>query len=376
MSASTDDYAISKATPDAKIAAPQLDYKPRDPKTYRPKIGLISCGGITAHHLTAYKNAGYEVVALCDKHEERAHARQAEFYPDAQTYSDYREVLRRDDIEVVDVATHPADRVPIIEDALRAHKHVLSQKPFVLDLDIGERLADLADSQNVKLAINQNGRWSPHFSYIREAIKADLLGHLTSAHLRVHWDHSWVKGTPFDEIPALVLYDFAIHWFDIVAHFFGDRTPRRVYASSTLAHGQRAKPPLLAQTLIEFDDAQASLAFDANVQFGAQDSTYVAGANGTIISSGPSLGEQNITLYTSQGIASPTLEGSWFPDGFHGAMAELLCAIEENRAPINNARDNLKGLGLCFAAVQSADDGEPKIPGQVRTLPAGNAVSS
>jgi predicted dehydrogenase len=44
---------------------------------------------------------------------------------------------------------------------LRAKKHVLSQKPFVLDLDTGARLADLADEMGVKFAVNQNGRWAP-----------------------------------------------------------------------------------------------------------------------------------------------------------------------------------------------------------------------
>ncbi len=132
----------------------------------------------------------------------------------------------------------------------------------------------------------------------------------------------------------------------------------------------------MAQALIEYDDAQASLVFDANVRFGAQDRTYLAGTEGAITSIGPTLSEQTVTLHTSAGQASPVLEGSWFPDGFHGAMAELLCAIEENRAPANNARDNLRSLGLCFAAVASSEDGQPKTPGAVRTLSAGNAVSS
>ena len=54
--------------------------------------------------------------------------------------------LARDDIDVVDITTHPAERPPLIETALTAGKHVLSQKPFVLDLDVGRRLADLADA--------------------------------------------------------------------------------------------------------------------------------------------------------------------------------------------------------------------------------------
>jgi hypothetical protein len=49
-------------------------------------------------------------------------------------------------------------------------------------------------------------------------------------------------------------------------------------------------------------------------------------------------------------------------------MAELLCAIEEKRTPYNNAWDNLDSLGLCFAAVASAESGQPIKPGAVRKL--------
>ena len=74
-------------------------------------------------------------------------------------------MLTRDDIEVVDIATHPHERVAhSSKAAIAAEKHVLSQKPFVIDLDDGEKLVDLADKNNVKLAVNQNGRWAPHFS--------------------------------------------------------------------------------------------------------------------------------------------------------------------------------------------------------------------
>ncbi len=364
-----DDYGLGKIAATGQIDAPELPYQPRNPRGYRPPIGLIACGGITAHHLAAYRHAGYDVVALCDLHEERARDRQQRYYPDAAVYTDYRELLRRDDVEVVDIATHPPERVPLIEAALQAGKHVLSQKPFVLDLDVGERLAELADRRNRTLAVNQNGRWAPHFSYIRQAIAHGYLGDVFSAHLSVHWDHSWVIGTPFDEIPDLVLYDFAIHWFDIVTQFFGDRQALSVYATTAHAAHQRPKPPLLAQALIAYDGAHASLAFDAAVEFGAQDRTYVAGSKGTASSVGPSLSEQYVQLYTAAGYSRPPLEGTWFLQGFHGSMAELLCAIEEGRQPNNAARDNLRSLALAFAAIASTHDGLPKVPGQVRRLP-------
>ena len=375
MSKSESDYSLSKKTPNAPMAAPDLPYRPRDPKTYRPGIGLIACGGITASHLRAYKAAGYNVVALCDRLEERAKKRRDEFYPDADTTTDYREILRRDDIDVVDIATHPPERLELIEAALNAGKHVLSQKPFVTDLDAGERLVALAEARGVRLAVNQNGRWAPHFSYIREAVHAGLIGDVLSIHTGVHWDHTWTRGTPFEKIYDLVFYDFGIHWFDFISTILTgqNRPAKRVQAARSLAQGQEIVPPLLAQAIIEFDGGQASLVLDAPIKYGPQDRTYVGGTVGTIASVGPNLGEQKVTLFTEGGTATPDLTGQWFPDGFHGTMGELLCAIEENREPRNSARENLNSLALCFAAIAAATDGTAKIPGEVRLLPEGSA---
>ena len=136
---------------------------------------------------------------------------------------------------MVDITPHPAERVPLIEAALKAGKHVLSQKPFVLDLDTGERLADLADKKGVKLAVNQNGRWAPHLAYMREAVRAGLIGDVSPCHIGIHWDHSWIVGTPFEEIDDLILFDFAMHWFDFLVE------PDRRARDLGLRHAQRAR---------------------------------------------------------------------------------------------------------------------------------------
>lgn len=362
-------YAGVRDKDGSSFPAPALPYRPVEPKAYRPAIALIGCGGITAAHLTAYQAAGYNVVALCDIDEARANSRRETFYPQADVYTDYHDVLRRDDIEVVDIATHPSERITLIDAALRAGKHVLSQKPFVLDLDTGERLCELADQRGVRLAVNQNGRWAPHVAYMRLAVAAGLLGDLIGADFSVSFDHSWVVGTPFDDIYDLVLYDFAIHWFDMLTCYFGASEPARVVASVSTARGQRPKPPLLAHVLVDYPSAQATLSFNAATPFGHHDRTYLVGTKGTAHSNGPGLQDQIVQITTAEGSMTPDLTGHWFNDGFHGSMAELLCAIEEKRAPYHNAVENLRSLALAFAAIGSAHDGQPKRPGEVRRLP-------
>lgn len=359
-----------------RSAGPSFNCQPPHPKRYNPCIGLIGCGGISEQHLRAYQKAGYRVIALCDINLPSAEQRRDEFFPQAEVMTDYRRLLDNKEIEVVDITTHPEDRVALIGDSLDAGKHVLSQKPFVLDLEVGERLVDLARRRKVLLAVNQNGRWAPHFMYLRQAAHAGLLGALSSADFLVSWDHNWTAGTPFDRIRHLILYDFAIHWFDIALTFFGKEQPEKVSASMRVARGQRSRPALLAHALVDFRHAQATFSFNGNTLLDTHDQTRLVGDQGVAFSQGPSLQKQQVSLATSDGTVCPRLKGAWFPDGFAGAMGELLCAIEEGREPSHSAKDNLRSLAVCFAAIASAEEGMPRIPGQVRSIEGAGKMTS
>ncbi|HEX5176952.1 MAG TPA: hypothetical protein VFV83_07985, partial [Chthoniobacteraceae bacterium] len=129
------------------------------------------------------------------------------------------------------------------------------------------------------------------------------------------------------------------------------------FASATRSSSQRARPPFLAHACVEFDGGQATFVFNGDCTFGQEDRSAVVGSRGTVRSVGPSLTDQRVTLHVAEGVMTPALEGSWFPDGFQGAMAELMCAVEENREPENSARNNLATLELCFAAARSAETG-------------------
>ncbi len=361
--ADRDDYAlVSKKA--AEVAAPDLPYQPPRPKG-RHRIALIGAGGISFAHLDAYRKHGFEVAAILSRDIEKARGRAEEFFPDALVTTDFAALLAREDITVFDLTPHPEDRVPLIEVALEAGKHVLSQKPFVTDLDTGERLCALAEARGMKLAVNQNGRWSPHMAWMRAAVKAGLIGEVTGVHCNLHWDHTWVKGTPFEEEEDLVLFDFGVHWFDFVTSITG-RLADRVQAQAVTAPAAGVKPPMLATAMLDFGTAQASLVFDAATPFGALDASYVAGTKGSLVSTGPDLGTQTVALYTEAGVARPVLEGQWFNDGFAGAMGELLVAIEEDRRPEHDARENLMSLANCFAALAAVREGRPVTPGTAR----------
>ncbi len=357
-------YGLSDTTTAQTFIAPVLDYLPHAPRGYQPRIGLIGAGGISEYHLRAYKKAGWEVSAICDRTLDKAAARAREFYPDAMVTTDYRELLARKDIDIIDATPHPAARVFIIEEVLFAGKHVLSQKPFVLDLAEGERLAAQATRLGLRLAVNHNGRWAPHFSYMAAALRAGLIGEVASIDFVLHWDHTWTAGTSFEAVEHLLLFDFGIHWFDIATVFMRGELPTRVYASERRTSFQKMKPPFLASVIADYaSGAQVRLNFNAHVQHGQQDSTTITGSHGTLRASGPGLNEQRLWLHTAEGNAEVPLQGCWFDNGFAGTMGELLCAIEENREPSNCAQSSLAGLRFCLVALESAGGEDRRLCG-------------
>ncbi len=362
----TDTYALKSADL-PEVPAPDLPWRPPMPQSYQPRIGVIGTGGISGSHLAAYRAAGWEVAALWNRTRAKAEAKGAEYCPGARVTDDWQAILSDPEIDVVDVTLHPEHRTPIIEAALKAGKHVLSQKPFVPDLDTGEHLVRLAEDNGVFLAVNQNGRWAPHLAYIREAVHAGLLGEVISVHVGVHWDHGWTAGTPFDRIADLILYDFGIHRFDFIAGLVGDRA-ESVTASVAHARGQKNAVPLLAQVMVRMEGGQASLQLDGAVPHGPRDCSMVTGTAGTAVADGPDLGAQAVTLTTADGIARPDTPGHWFVEGFQGTMGELLRAIETGQEPGNSARANLRSLAMTFAAVESRITGREVAIGSVRQL--------
>jgi predicted dehydrogenase len=184
------------------------------------------------------------------------------------------------------------------------------------------------------------------------------------------WDHEpALLGTDFERIHHIILYDFAIHWFDALHCLMGGRKARSAHATVARAPHQRARPPLLAQATVAFDGGQASLSFDACAREESVETVRVTGTRGSLSSRGPVCGARAVEIARGARRATARLTGSWFPGGFAGTMGELLRAVEEKREPTNGARDNLESLALCFAAIASADTGRPQKVGAARRLP-------
>jgi predicted dehydrogenase len=96
----------------------------------RVRIGIIGVGQVGKHHLRNYSDIpGAEIVAACDVDAEELD-RVSKEYGIPHTYADYRDLLKRDDIQAVDVCLHNNLHMPATVAALEAGKHVYCEKPI------------------------------------------------------------------------------------------------------------------------------------------------------------------------------------------------------------------------------------------------------
>src|SRR3954471_7709902 len=113
-------YSLDSASAATLLPAPVLRYQPQPPRDRSAPIGIIGTGGIAIQHVTAYRDAGLNVIAISNRTIAKAKKLGRENFPKAMIYDDYREVLARKDIAVVDITTPPDIRATMIEAALNA----------------------------------------------------------------------------------------------------------------------------------------------------------------------------------------------------------------------------------------------------------------
>lgn len=112
-------------------------------------VGVIGCGNISAAYMhLAPRFTGFEIRACADLNAEAAEARAAEFGLRANSVDG---LLASDDIDIVLNLTIPAAHFAVGQRILRAGKHLYSEKPFVLSLDEGRALAELAAAEGLRI---------------------------------------------------------------------------------------------------------------------------------------------------------------------------------------------------------------------------------
>ena len=145
------------------------------------RIGIIGTGAISNLHVQVWqKMPGIKVVAACDIDKAKLDAWGAK-YGITDLYTDYRQLLARDDIEAVDVCVHNNLHTPIAVAVMKAGKHCYSEKPMAGSYLDARTLYQAAEKYGVKLAVQCSSLFNNQTRIAKRLIEAGKLGKIYHA---------------------------------------------------------------------------------------------------------------------------------------------------------------------------------------------------
>ena len=195
------------------------------------KVGIIGCGGIAnGKHMPSLKTVpNVQMVAFCDIIAERAEKAAREYgTPDAKVYTDYRELLKDPEIEVVHVLTPNREHADISSDALYAGKHVMSEKPMAKTAADAHRMVEAAKKTGKKLTIGYQHRQKEQSRYAKQYIDSGALGEIYYANcyaIRRRGTPNWGVFLNEEEQGGGPIIDIATHSLDLTLYLMNNYEP-------------------------------------------------------------------------------------------------------------------------------------------------------
>jgi predicted dehydrogenase len=339
---------------------------PADPAA-RTGVAILGAGTIAqSAHLPAYQQHGVGVAGVWSRSAATTDGLLERFPFVGRVYDSAEELLADPEVRYVDLATGPVGRLEWIESAVDAGKHVLAQKPLTLSVDDLARLPAVlarADAAGVRVAVNHNGRWAPPWRATTLLLRSGAVGEIVGVTHLHDKPLPPLVGTPFDDVPHMLLTDYLLHWVDITRTWLADGGAgpvTSVQAVDSRVPGQPVEsrnPWSATLSMGTGTGATATLRITgSNVASEPGCPFWVHGTEGTLRGS-VLLDSDRLELDDGTRGTDVPLSGAWFVDGFAAAMGELMCAVEEGRQPENSAADAAKSVALVLAARDSAEQG-------------------
>ena len=184
------------------------------------RIGVVGVGGISGAHIPAWlKMDDVELVSLCDIRPE-----QMEKYEGLRKYTDFEEMLKHEDLDILDICLPTFLHVEYAMKAISRGIHVITEKPVSLREGDAIRAYKAADANHVNFMVAHCLRFWPAYCLVKEAYDSGKYGKLLSASM---WRLGNIPGWSWDgwmqdeKRSGFIPYDLHIHDLDFMVYAFG-----------------------------------------------------------------------------------------------------------------------------------------------------------
>ena len=333
----------------------------------RLAIAVIGSGTIADQHLGAIRGIDRaRLVGVTSRTEEKA--RKVGEREGCRWTTDYRDLLRDPDVELVNIATSSGSHATIAREALEAGKHVLVEKPLAMNSVDADRLIALARARGLTLGVVSQRRFEEQHEIVKKVVSTGGIGRLLLAEVSCPWyrtqayyDSADWRGKIATDGGALM--NQGIHSVDLLLWFAG---PARTVQGKAVTQTHRMEAEDLALAIVTFESgAFGTIMASTSIQPGFQPSLNLYGEKGSIKLEGtsivhwtvpdlpkPEMGEIQVVA----AVNDPRLGSS---RNHQRQILDLVAAIEEGRSPAVTGEDGRRAVRLIEALYASSASGLP-----------------
>lgn len=332
-------------------------------------FGIIGYGVIGDVHAEVIENIeGAKLVAIATHTE--AKAREAAEKHHCDYYTDYHEMLRREDIDIVSICLPSGRHGEAAIAAAEAGKHCIVEKPIEISADRAERMIDAFEQRGLKLSVIFQHRFDRSTQLIREAIEKDSLGKLNYGSAKVLWfrdeayyqNQGWRGTWAGDGGGALM--NQAIHSIDLLQYFMGP-VDAICGKCDTLYH-QTMETEDLGVALLRFQSGAIGVIEGTTLAYpGLYTEISVFGQEGSAIIKNDALHFYHMAKGKEPQFEELMENGDeYLYYGCYNLMPyirqykDVMEAIKQNREPLVSGREGLKSVKIVTSIYESSKRNE------------------
>ncbi len=326
------------------------------------RYALVGCGSFGNVHLsTMLKIPGTQVVALCDLHPESCTLLKERYgLEDAACYTDYRELLAKEDVDVVSVVTSDKAHKEVTVAALKAGCHVICEKPMSLFTEECVEMVQAAREAGKLLMVGQVCRCAPGFIKARELVEEGAIGELY--YVESEYAHDYTKITGVDnwrvDPDREPIIGGACHAIDLLRWIAGNPVETTSYSNHKVLTDWPVDDTTIA--IFKFPNQVIGKVFTSiGCKRNYTMRTVLYGTRGTIIVNNT---DPVLDLYQLQEDGSSALTRIPLEINNHNVQAEheiLRDAVLNGTPLVTTGEEGARTVTVCRAVVQSAKTGVP-----------------
>lgn len=337
------------------------------------KYALIGCGRIAVNHIRAAINNKLDLIAVCDIIPENMEKLLANFQlqndSSIKKYTDYRDLISENDLEVISIATESGIHAEIALYCIDNAVNVIIEKPMAMSIVDANEIIRRSNEKGIKVSACHQNRFNIAVQEMRKALSAGRFGKLSHGSIHVRWNRNqdyylqapW-RGTWAQDGGALM--NQCIHGIDLLRWMMGDDI-EEVYGATRQQFHDYLEAEDIGVAVVKFKNgAVATIEGTTNVYpQNLEETLYVFGEEGTVKLGGKSTNHIDVWDFSDEtelDAANKGLEeatGNVYGNGHTSLFSDVIDSIINDRAPYVDAYAGKNALELVLAIYKSQKEG-------------------